>query len=1136
MSKHGKKLLFSAVAVLVLAGRLSGAWITDGVEVCTAEFHQFEPKITTDGNGGAIVIWADVRVTGSYDGIYAQRVDENGNLLWNREGIAITVTAQDGSSHRMVSDNAGGAITAWLQSSDIYAQRIDEDGNLLWETGGVVVCENPDLQYKLVMVEDGYGGSIITWCDNRDGGYAIYAQRIDSAGNTLWTAGGVNAGPYIVGTYDESNATTVLTGDGAGGAIMVWYRETDGLIRDIVAQRIDAAGNPVWQGGILLNPDSVVQRRLAIVTDGSGGAIVSWVNYEDGEYAIYAQRLDPGGNELWTSGGVEIFGATSYDFPLAVEDGSGGAIVMASSRHYLQRVDRNGDLLWIPGSVQIYSDKSLDIAPDDAGGAIVSWRRSVSPSGFIILAQRVDAGGNKHWPEGGLHIADLDEDFGAQGMIPDGSGGAYIVYGDYRSPEYQWEKVFVQRAGFGSSLVFPSLVFPVTTAGDTSSAELVFNNHLGSPLVLREAPCLADEFFYQPEFGDSLHSGLTVPPDSFISGTVFFNPLSGGDHFRNIYFEDASNGDTLALVTFSGTGRPISFEWTNETDYSNRILQAGDTLALSFAMADHVEVDSLVLYYTSGGMQTLESARMNLDLDDPYNDLYSVKIQTSVGGARGLEFQVGAYNGVVESLYPSADDREYFRCIVDNLAFPEPIPARTYSMISIPLDVPENTLLGMLGDDLGSVDPVKWRMFTYEPGSSGYIEIPNDTISAIVQGQAYWVVASESLLLDTEPHAGASTPTDAPFSFTLKPGWNMIGNPFIFTVSWDSILLGDSYSSNQFDVEDPVWWNPSSGAYELGITYLEPFEGYWVMNNGPAVEMSIPASDASDLSAWRDPAMAMNRCIPETGWGISLMAITCGAEDMSNYLGVNASAHAGWDRYDCSEPPQAPGRCISLYFVRPGRECGIKRYAVDILPPPGAGSEELVSNRENEDFAGYAWHFDIAKNFSCDAGGDKIIIEFDGIKSIPSEFEVILVDRYSGSSINLRTKDSYHFDIGQRRFIEEVSEARFMILVGSDDFIKEHDTTGTPEVPCLFQNYPNPFNPATTIMYYIPENCTVRLEIFDVAGRRIAELINVYKDKGQYSKEWNGKDQNGNPVSSGIYFYRLKAGKETISKKMVLLR
>jgi len=88
----------------------------------------------------------------------------------------------------------------------------------------------------------------------------------------------------------------------------------------------------------------------------------------------------------------------------------------------------------------------------------------------------------------------------------------------------------------------------------------------------------------------------------------------------------------------------------------------------------------------------------------------------------------------------------------------------------------------------------------------------------------------------------------------------------------------------------------------------------------------------------------------------------------------------------------------------------------------------------------------------------------------------------------------------------------------------------------LQQNYPNPFNPSTAIKYYLPGKSRVTLDIYDISGKRISQLVRENEEKGFYSVEWKGLDSRGTSVASGIYFYRLTAGKETISKKMVLLK
>jgi len=90
----------------------------------------------------------------------------------------------------------------------------------------------------------------------------------------------------------------------------------------------------------------------------------------------------------------------------------------------------------------------------------------------------------------------------------------------------------------------------------------------------------------------------------------------------------------------------------------------------------------------------------------------------------------------------------------------------------------------------------------------------------------------------------------------------------------------------------------------------------------------------------------------------------------------------------------------------------------------------------------------------------------------------------------------------------------------------------------LSQNYPNPFNPTTTINYAIPEDSKVqvRIEIFNLQGRLVKVLADVLREPGNYQVQWDGKDGQGKEVSSGVYFYRINAGKFIQVRKMVVLK
>ncbi len=88
----------------------------------------------------------------------------------------------------------------------------------------------------------------------------------------------------------------------------------------------------------------------------------------------------------------------------------------------------------------------------------------------------------------------------------------------------------------------------------------------------------------------------------------------------------------------------------------------------------------------------------------------------------------------------------------------------------------------------------------------------------------------------------------------------------------------------------------------------------------------------------------------------------------------------------------------------------------------------------------------------------------------------------------------------------------------------------------LYQNAPNPFNPTTTISFTLPERARVALVIYDVNGRSVKTLADDVVGEGHHERVWDGTDQSGSPVGSGVYFCRLAAGDRTLTKKMVLLK
>jgi hypothetical protein len=93
-----------------------------------------------------------------------------------------------------------------------------------------------------------------------------------------------------------------------------------------------------------------------------------------------------------------------------------------------------------------------------------------------------------------------------------------------------------------------------------------------------------------------------------------------------------------------------------------------------------------------------------------------------------------------------------------------------------------------------------------------------------------------------------------------------------------------------------------------------------------------------------------------------------------------------------------------------------------------------------------------------------------------------------------------------------------------------------PAAPRLLQNAPNPFNPRTTIRFTVPAAVHARLTVFDVSGRRVATLFDRVVAAGEQRVDWTGLDSRGNPVASGIYYYKLEVGGVATARKMALVK
>jgi hypothetical protein len=275
------------------------------------------------------------------------------------------------------------------------------------------------------------------------------------------------------------------------------------------------------------------------------------------------------------------------------------------------------------------------------------------------------------------------------------------------------------------------------------------------------------------------------------------------------------------------------------------------------------------------------------------------------------------------------------------------------------------------------------------------------------------------------------------------------------------------------------------------------------------------------------------------GWAISIRAAAAGAVDVANVAGVSPRAATAWDSDDRSEPPMAPGESIALYFPHMEWEKHPGAYTIDMRGAyePLAAERELASLLPDPEAWGHSWRFDVAKSFTKQ-GVDEVQLEFAGLEDVPKEALVLLLDRRLATAVDLREDARYSFYLGAQPATATEESARFVLLVGSAAF-KDSTLSELPAAPArtaLYPTYPNPFNPATLIRYDIAHTGSVTVGIYDVRGALVKIISAGNREPGRYEASWNGEDQDGKRVASGVYFCRLTSEHFSTSRKMLMLR
>jgi hypothetical protein len=346
--------------------------------------HGFIPfdRMIGDSMGGAIIVFdnsAGITIIGNeQEALALVRIDLEGGYPWGLQGVAVPRGKYQSNTLQITPDGSGGVIAVWeefqyppeakpgetISTGRIYAQKINSEGKLDWGDS-VLIYTTPENTFaeSPQIAGDGSGGAIVVWHQApvrriEDGSpealiMDVLVQRVDSSGEILWQENGL---PLEINKA-AGRALPIeprAVSDNSGGAIIVWrdMRIRTVNMANLYAQRIDASGDVLWQpGGINVSADAINPGHM-IVSDGTGGALVSYF-FSETRKDLHVQKVGADGKTIWPENGVQVAGGDYSGYSIA-PDGQGGVIIgwgvgkgtFSSEKAYVQRVSADGNLLW----------------------------------------------------------------------------------------------------------------------------------------------------------------------------------------------------------------------------------------------------------------------------------------------------------------------------------------------------------------------------------------------------------------------------------------------------------------------------------------------------------------------------------------------------------------------------------------------------------------------------------------------------------------------------------------------------------------------------------------------------------------------------------------------------------------------
>ena len=412
------------------------------------------------------------------------------------------------------------------------------------------------------------------------------------------------------------------------------------------------------------------------------------------------------------------------------------------------------------------------------------------------------------------------------------------------------------------------------------------------------------------------------------------------------------------------------------------------------------------------------------------------------------------------------------------------------------LDTYDYRLVGLPGEKATSVENLfageygnDWRVFEDNGAKEDFLkEHSKNNPLSFNAGTGYWVLSKEPVNIDKNIASVDISENDT-YSIALKPGWNIISNPFNSTADWKQIQTFNNLSALLYGYERSFYESDK----------MEPFQAYYVYNDsGSEFMLEIPYTSLDKRSA-EEENKSKEKPIARK---IHLSINHVGDDITSNLSMVYPLDTKRLKEATHYSPPLT-----------------LSRFGAAIIEEENTHREKILRS-VGDTYSEESNHYSVEVK-SADRSEIRWQPRFEGMDNTTG---VLIVDPKSGRSKILADGEAYSFmsDEGHKKF--EVYTGNLLKLEGIKEGL-------IPEQFSLEQNYPNPFNPTTTIRFGLDVQDHVQLDVFNILGQKVHTLVNENRTAG-----WHRVSFDASRLSSGTYFYRLIIGQNVITRKMTLIK